>query len=276
MHAGAAYQIRLDTSVWTGETLKLVIDLTSSNRANYQEAYIGDFTHDGHIGSLEGDGGPIYSNDILEGVFDPAGGFIGDAMFYNSLGIVFDSVGTSIAFTAFIQWSGPLVLDSTLWDQMSCYLLDANDNVIVRTADPFGANALFAITHDGNSTCTGEVFAPMVFAPPETMRLPTLMTDVETEEQLVGFTWFTVYRASGGEVGFRVMIPDKGGRLEVVVYDVTGRMVDKPVDGWVGGGIRSVKWPGSSRGPNAVASGVYLARATLGSKSQTRRIVLIH
>ena len=62
----------------------------------------------------------------------------------------------------------------------------------------------------------------------------------------------------------------KAGNIQLVIYDLLGRVIDKPVDGFLQAGHHSIIWDGS-RAP----SGVYFYRLIRGDKVFTRRMVLV-
>lgn len=64
-------------------------------------------------------------------------------------------------------------------------------------------------------------------------------------------------------------------RVDLVVYDVTGRRVATLVQHDMPAGRASVTWQGLDDRGNRVASGVYFYRLVAGSKLQTRKMVLL-
>lgn len=61
-----------------------------------------------------------------------------------------------------------------------------------------------------------------------------------------------------------------GARTAVVIYDVLGREVARPVDAWKDPGEYRVEF-----NANGLASGMYVCRFTSGSVSQTRKLMLV-
>ncbi|MBN2566237.1 MAG: T9SS type A sorting domain-containing protein [Candidatus Eisenbacteria bacterium] len=79
--------------------------------------------------------------------------------------------------------------------------------------------------------------------------------------------------SSGTILSFTV--PDPACQVEIIVYDVAGRVVRTLVDDWVTGGSQSVRWDGrTDRGADA-ASGVYFLSASIGDFRATRKVVLV-
>jgi len=75
-------------------------------------------------------------------------------------------------------------------------------------------------------------------------------------------------------VNLTVAAPQKG-RLIVVVYDATGRVVRHLFDGAVDAGERRLAWNGRSDSGSPLASGVYFAKARSGERTATARLVLL-
>jgi formylglycine-generating enzyme required for sulfatase activity len=73
------------------------------------------------------------------------------------------------------------------------------------------------------------------------------------------------------------LVPDgtSGSRVQLGIYDVTGRLVDNLVDGSQVPGQHTIAWSGDDASGRAVAAGVYFARIRVGEMSETRRIVLV-
>ena len=59
------------------------------------------------------------------------------------------------------------------------------------------------------------------------------------------------------------------GPVELAIYDVLGRLIDKPVNGVLKAGKQIVTWDGS-----AYSSGIYFYRLTVGGHSTTKRMTL--
>ncbi len=67
----------------------------------------------------------------------------------------------------------------------------------------------------------------------------------------------------------------KAGKVKLAVYDISGRMIAKLVDGNLAAGRYTVRWRGVSSTGARVASGVYFVRLKSESGEKTRKIVLI-
>ncbi len=67
----------------------------------------------------------------------------------------------------------------------------------------------------------------------------------------------------------------KDGHVELAVFDISGRMINRLVDETVGAGDHSVVWMGTDTRGSRVASGVYFFRMRSGGVVDTRRVVLI-
>jgi len=64
-------------------------------------------------------------------------------------------------------------------------------------------------------------------------------------------------------------------RVTLAIYDVSGRVVRRLVDGAVPEGAHPVSWDGSDDAGRRVPSGVYFARASSGESDATLKIVLL-
>lgn len=71
----------------------------------------------------------------------------------------------------------------------------------------------------------------------------------------------------------RSIVPERG-QVRVAVYDITGRLVKKLVDGVYEAGRHSVVWDGRDADGGAVASGIYIYELRTGAIVQTGRMVL--
>jgi hypothetical protein len=76
----------------------------------------------------------------------------------------------------------------------------------------------------------------------------------------------------GTTIGYNVV---KQGDAEVVVYDVTGRVVRTLVNRFVSAGRHEIAWNGRDGAGDRVASGVYLVQLRVGDVVETRRVVLL-
>jgi len=73
---------------------------------------------------------------------------------------------------------------------------------------------------------------------------------------------------------FQYSLP-RNARVRMAVYNVIGELVTVLVDRDQSPGIYIVQWNGSSSAGSAVSSGIYLARFSTESYSETRKLVLI-
>jgi flagellar hook assembly protein FlgD len=69
-------------------------------------------------------------------------------------------------------------------------------------------------------------------------------------------------------------IPE-GGHAELVVYDITGRIVRTLVSGPVSAGTHTKVWDGRDDSGQAVSSGIYLSRLKTGKHSATVKMTLV-
>jgi hypothetical protein len=66
-----------------------------------------------------------------------------------------------------------------------------------------------------------------------------------------------------------------GGRAELSIYDITGRVVTTLVDGEVGPGFHNVTWDGTNSSGEKVASGVYFSRLSALGEDHARKMILL-
>jgi hypothetical protein len=69
-------------------------------------------------------------------------------------------------------------------------------------------------------------------------------------------------------------VPSAGSQVALSVYDMSGRLVRKLVDGPQGAGSHRVVWLGDDVDGNTVASGMYFYRLEVNGKVSTRKIVM--
>ena len=79
----------------------------------------------------------------------------------------------------------------------------------------------------------------------------------------------------GSATALSYTVPAPGARVTVRVYDAGGRLVRTLVDGRAEGGVYHLTWSGRDRDGQAVASGVYFCRVSIGEWSETRKMVLV-
>jgi hypothetical protein len=65
------------------------------------------------------------------------------------------------------------------------------------------------------------------------------------------------------------------GMVELVVYDLEGRLVRRLAHGPMTAGLKEVSWDGRDDGGNAVGSGVYLYQLKAGTRTLAKKMVLL-
>ena len=75
-------------------------------------------------------------------------------------------------------------------------------------------------------------------------------------------------------VQFRLVLP-RSERVELVVYDLRGRVVRKLADGMYSMGSHTWSWDGRDGNGEPVASGVYFYRSVVGSRTQVGKLALL-
>lgn len=136
----------------------LVFDFLSSDPGT-NTATISSLAYDGHLDTTQVVGGPV-SGQL---VFGGSGGdstVIADQYFVNRLSVPFDTIGTYVSFDVTLTESG--TAGSLPWDHLALYCFRTTDNWAQPTMDPYGANALFAISATGQSGGVVEAFNPGV------------------------------------------------------------------------------------------------------------------
>jgi hypothetical protein len=78
----------------------------------------------------------------------------------------------------------------------------------------------------------------------------------------------------GSRTRIRYEVP-RDEAVEVVVYDVAGRLVRTLVSGQRTAGFHEVTWDGRDDGGGRAASGIYLYRYRAGDVVETRRVALL-
>jgi flagellar hook assembly protein FlgD len=66
-----------------------------------------------------------------------------------------------------------------------------------------------------------------------------------------------------------------GGRVQVAVYDPTGRRVRMLSERTLAAGVQNLSWDGRGDDGRAVTAGIYLIRVSTAEGTTTGRIVLI-
>lgn len=276
--AATTYQVRLNTTPWTGLRARLAFDFTSSNAfTNTVNLY--DFEHDGRIGMIETQGGLVSGDLLLD--MNPAfftqmqDEFVtSEPAFYTQLVLPFDSLGTSISFI--VDLTEFSIGETQLFDEFAFYVVGIGDMHPFTTADPRGANALFSISINGVSGGDLGVFSPMQFVPPDTLKLslPVVGVPVVTSPRQALRFRAAVPNPAAGAVRFDFDVSGVGGRVRLRIYDVTGRLVRELLDASRPAGAWSERWSGADETGRKLPAGIYLARLDLGGQSAVRKIVL--
>ena len=80
---------------------------------------------------------------------------------------------------------------------------------------------------------------------------------------------------SRGTVQFEVLVPAGGARVELDIFDLSGRKIRRVSDGWQPGGASHLTWDGTTDSGRLVRAGVYLARSKVAGRDAQARLVLI-
>ena len=76
-------------------------------------------------------------------------------------------------------------------------------------------------------------------------------------------------------VQFEVLVPAGGARLELDIFDLTGRRVRHVTDSWQPGGASHLTWDGTTDSGRLARAGVYLAHSNVAGQKGQARLVLI-
>jgi flagellar hook assembly protein FlgD len=73
-------------------------------------------------------------------------------------------------------------------------------------------------------------------------------------------------------IHFQVARP---GRVDLAIYDVNGRLVRTLADGHLEAGPHALIWDGHDDADRLASSGIYFVRLHAGSRTDSRRVVLL-
>jgi len=269
--ATTLYRVRLNTAEFTGTARWLALDWISGG-SSINSARIASLVADGRRGRSRFQGGPVFGG-LADGVGPPVA-TLQDSSFYNQLVLPVDSMGTFAGFD--IGTSENVTAGEMVRDELSFYFLNPDDLFPFGTADPLGANALFAIDVTGQSGGDLSVFAPMRFVPPDTLLLNNSTDDVALGYRITGRLQFRsiVPNPSSGGVRLDYAIPEPGGELRVKIFDVAGRLVAQPFTGRREARTWTTQWDARDVKGRSVPAGVYLVQLQMGGQSFVRRFVL--
>lgn len=276
--ADTTYHVRIAPGSHTGAAARLVVDLVS-DETSPDSVVIANFAHDGKRGAvldpneLLFEGGPLHG-DLL-GTANPAVlTVVGNGAFLNSIVIPFDSLGSTVSFALTVPQARAPALGIS--DQVSMSIYRRDGSYLFSTADPLGAQALFALGVTSDAGGDLSVFSPMIFIAPDTLSLNLTGLDVPQSGgagQRLRFRT-AAPNPSAGNVEVILDVPSPGGALRLRVYDVAGRLIAEPFRRTVAPGSLVVRWNGCSVGGRA-AAGVYLLCADFAGQSVVRRLILV-
>lgn len=275
VRALTTYNVRLDTSGLTGVPARIAFDF--SGQFNFVQ--ILDFEHDGRMGLPDTQGG-IITGDLMMGL-NPSYfttmssvGPDGTPFYFTSMVVNFDSLGTAITFA--VDLTELYTVQSLPPDNLSLSVLGSTYLPLFDTADPLGARALFSVDIIGVAGGELAVFAPMTFVAPDSLILQLPVTGVTPEVATATRLRFrSVYpNPTAGGVHFEFDVPGAGGHARLVIYDLSGRIVERVFDGFHPGGVASVNWLGRDARQHRVPAGIYFARLEMGGQSTIRKVAL--
>lgn len=273
--------VELDTRAWQGQEARLSLEhviTTIDSRETFVQIY--DFAYDGRLKDVK-TCGHVYG-EIIERWNPASNSDLGDSLFLNGIGPVFDSLGTYIEFQC-ILGSYLDAADMPHRPMFACYLLGKGGESLVATEDPLGTSALFAITLTGDDVCSLEVFDPVELFPgglgrDDTLRLLSTGTGLVEDDEIdegSSAAFALNARMRGETVSLEFAIDNSAARRSMQIFDVSGRLVDNlPIERTARKG--TFEWPFSERSSGRQpASGVYFVRLTVGDRSIDRKFILI-
>ncbi|MFO1432464.1 MAG: putative Ig domain-containing protein [Candidatus Competibacteraceae bacterium] len=142
------FTVSIDTQPFTGTDAYLTFDLVDNDPVANSVSIL-DFTHDGQLGAILTQGGPVTGSL-------PGSTTLEDTDYFNEI-LQFINLGTYINFTlALTEYTSGLMFPN----QFSFFILDSLASAaLFPTSDPTGANALFVIDINGNQPGSLQVFS---------------------------------------------------------------------------------------------------------------------
>jgi len=98
------------------------------------------------------------------------------------------------------------------------------------------------------------------------------LVNVEPGSDALAFTHGPNPTPNGGTLRFRL---PSAQRVELTLFDVSGRVINRLVNGTLDGGEHSIRWTGTDESGQRVAPGIYRARLTAGGVERSLNIVLV-
>jgi len=267
-------QININNQRWP--KARIALDYTNSNGAINCVA-VQNMDQDGKIRFFTSEGGQHNLADLEASDF-PASLEVCDSLdfFYNNLIVDFDSLGTEISFD--VEITPTTAGTSGAVDEFAFYVLGRDNLHPFKTADPLGANALFALSLSGDQTVDLTVFDPMTVSG-DSLSLYLDSTIVGIEEIPPFEERLRLVSVSPNPASSRVrivyLVPPPGGQVVGRIYDFQGRLVRTLFDRLEQPGDRTITWDGLDGTGRRVASGVYFLRLATAGHSVIRKVVLV-
>ena len=132
---------------------------------------------------------------------------------------------------------------------------------------------VFGGVGDGELPCFDDVWSlPLLQSPAWTQLVPGTETPWETDP--TSFLLAPTPNPCSGSLKVRYTVA-KTGRVLLGVYDLSGRLIRKLLEGEHTEGVDEATWDGSKESGSPVESGVYFLRMTAPGFEGTRRVLLI-
>jgi hypothetical protein len=238
------------------------------------DVFIAKFDEDGnHVWSQRfGDASEQYGNNRV--AVDASGNIIVMGRFGGNVnfgGRTLTSLGSYDIFVAKFNGGGSHVWSQRFGNESELYIwnewsiaADASDNVVMAGAfegnmdcgggalQSAGSHDVFVATFGPEPTGIADIVVPKMFALHQNVPNPFNPTTV-----------------------IQYDVPEEGGEVTLLIYDVAGRLVRTLVDHQQTAGRKRVTWNGDDDRGSRVASGVYFYRMRAPGFDVTKKMVLI-
>ena len=154
------------------------------------------------------------------------------------------------------------------------------------TTDLFGAGVVTATTSDtlhvDSGLELGRTYYYRVFAvdtggndsaPSETVS--QFLEDTGVPENHEAVVRYIRPNPFFGQTTVAYSVPAEGASVSIRIYDITGRLIRTLHEGPMSGGLHEATWRGRDRSGRLVSSGIYFCRATIGSRTELRKVAFL-
>lgn len=165
------------------------------------------------------------------------------------------------------------------WTASYHLINDSTMNVLlIRTGSDLEAgNGIIATVTVQSSGNPGRIsFSRVIISSPSATAIASTSIDLEWESSRPGAP-FSLGQNYPNPFNPSTTVPyrlDEPGQVQLSIYDIAGREVNRIVDRHVAAGSYSIAWPGIDAQGNMVPSGVYFVKLRVGSKEMVKKMVL--